>query len=319
LVDTTLVYPVTATGEVDIQVNSWVDGTLFLGRSSVFAAPSGQAQNTYATDFSDAKDDFFLEGLDISVTAGFDDAVLHSPHPHGDNTDYIATLLVPIALTEEPLLLSYDDVALIEPGEEGTVYGDAEFWDFVVVEGSNDGGASWLALADGYDARADDGWLNNLQGTGTSAMFVHHEISLFDRFAAGDTLIVRFRLSADPSVNFWGWAVDNVALEPTAPTADDRIEIPSAVELLQNFPNPFRTETTLAYSLDAARPVSIAIFDLSGRLVRHLMRDAVQPAGAHRLVWDGSNDAGLPVASGMYLYRLSAGEASQVRRMVLIR
>jgi hypothetical protein len=94
---------------------------------------------------------------------------------------------------------------------------------------------------------------------------------------------------------------------------------PYAFELHQNYPNPFNAQTTIAYNLPVASPVSLRIYDLTGRIVRKLIRDEHQSAGFHHLIWDGADESGRPVATAIYLYELKVGEQKQVKALIVIR
>ncbi|NBC17325.1 MAG: T9SS type A sorting domain-containing protein [Bacteroidetes bacterium] len=89
-------------------------------------------------------------------------------------------------------------------------------------------------------------------------------------------------------------------------TATDRIEAALA-SLLENYPNPFTTSTTIPYTVERPGPVTVRIYDLLGRTVRTLVQ-ADRPAGTHRITWDGTDDTGRPVAAGPYLCRLRVGD-----------
>jgi hypothetical protein len=95
-------------------------------------------------------------------------------------------------------------------------------------------------------------------------------------------------------------------------------EIPPAFRLSQNYPNPFNPATKIDYSIADKSVVDLRIFDVSGRLVRTLVSESRLP-GAYSVVWDGRNDGGRAVATGIYFYRMVAGRESSVRKMVLIR
>jgi hypothetical protein len=91
--------------------------------------------------------------------------------------------------------------------------------------------------------------------------------------------------------------------------------------LLQNAPNPFNASTTISFLLPfrlANEPTRLSIYNLVGQLVRVLQPEA-QQAGEHRLSWDGRDDYGREVASGVYIYRLDVGEWAVQRRMLLLR
>jgi hypothetical protein len=110
---------------------------------------------------------------------------LNSPHNYANNQNYTATLLTPIVVASANAELIYDDIAIVEPGEPGSKFGDEDFYDYVVVEGSNDFGKTWKPLADGYDAREDTTrWLPayNANQPGTPQMFKNHVIDLLKTF-----------------------------------------------------------------------------------------------------------------------------------------
>jgi hypothetical protein len=109
--------------------------------------------------------------------------------------------------------------------------------------------------------------------------------------------------------------------EPTGPgtaTAVADNPTPKAFALYQNVPNPFNPMTTIRYDLPSAWPVTLVIYDVSGRRVRALKSGVMEAAGVRSAVWDGRSDEGSRVASGVYFYRLEAGPYTSTRRMVLI-
>jgi len=93
---------------------------------------------------------------------------------------------------------------------------------------------------------------------------------------------------------------------------------PGEFSLGANSPNPFNAGTVITYSVANDGPISLAVYDILGRRVATLV-DELQTAGQHGVAWNGSDDRGQPVASGMYFYRLTAGAASQTRKMILLK
>ncbi|RQW04795.1 T9SS C-terminal target domain-containing protein [candidate division KSB1 bacterium] len=89
-------------------------------------------------------------------------------------------------------------------------------------------------------------------------------------------------------------------------------------ELAQNYPNPFNPVTTFSFQLPMADFVTLSIHDVSGRMVRQLAAQYL-PAGVHRYRWDGTDDAGLSVAAGAYLYKLSTSSFADVQKMTLLK
>jgi hypothetical protein len=86
---------------------------------------------------------------------------------------------------------------------------------------------------------------------------------------------------------------------------DRHAELPVAYELMQNYPNPFNPTTTLSYALPKAAHVSLTIYNILGQQVVTL-KDEIQGVGYHEVVWNGKNEFGAQVASGVYFYRLEA-------------
>ncbi len=109
---------------------------------------------------------------------------------------------------------------------------------------------------------------------------------------------------------FWGrtWSL----------TAVDENPIVYRNVLFQNYPNPFNPSTTIEYSLEGTGAARIVIFGVDGRRIRTL-EGGVKPAGIYRAVWDGKNDRGQSVATGIYFYRLEAGRFAAVKKMLLLR
>jgi hypothetical protein len=88
--------------------------------------------------------------------------------------------------------------------------------------------------------------------------------------------------------------------------------------LSQNYPNPFNPQTTIAFSVKDRAHVSLKVYNVAGQLVRTLLDDSFA-AGPHKKVWDGRNDAGQQVSSGVYFYKLVTSDFSQTKKMVLLK
>jgi len=116
-----------------------------------------------------------------------------------------------------------------------------------------------------------------------------------------------------------------LASTTTGVVSRDEKALPTGFELAQNFPNPFSAngtfgnpETKVAFQLSQPAPVELSIFTLTGEKVRTLIATPLT-AGSHAAVWDGKDQSGNNLASGVYLYRLQIGAAQQTRRMILVR
>lgn len=99
---------------------------------------------------------------------------------------------------------------------------------------------------------------------------------------------------------------------------EDPVELPSSFALEQNYPNPFNPSTEIAFTLSDSGPVSLEVFNIVGQRVKTLLDDRAI-SGSQSVVWDGTSDSGGDVGSGVYLYRLTVGERTVARKMVLVR
>jgi len=99
----------------------------------------------------------------------------------------------------------------------------------------------------------------------------------------------------------------------------DGIELPDKYALGANYPNPFNPSTTITYQLPEAGHVTLQVYDLTGKVVNTLVSD-YRPAGYHKVVWNGRDSKATPVATGVYFYRIMAGQAyAETRKMVLMK
>lgn len=109
---------------------------------------------------------------------------------------------------------------------------------------------------------------------------------------------------------------DGAVINPTA--IGDAPEVPQEFYVSANYPNPFNPSTTINYQLTQSSPVNLSIYNSLGQKVRTLVNGVVQP-GSHQAVWDGRNDAGETVGSGMYLYLFKADNFSKTHKMILMK
>jgi hypothetical protein len=106
-----------------------------------------------------------------------------------------------------------------------------------------------------------------------------------------------------------------------SPASGGTVDVPTSEAIPRVFaarpaaPNPFRTSTTLSFDLPATRHVNLAVYGIDGGIVRRLI-DQDLPAGQHRAVWDGRDERGQFVASGIFFARVRAGEFTSTLRVV---
>jgi hypothetical protein len=111
--------------------------------------------------------------------------------------------------------------------------------------------------------------------------------------------------------------IDDEGEEPADKESSEE-NLPEGFELAQNYPNPFNPTTTIDFSLPEAQHVTLEIVNIQGQVVRTLVDD-VRSAGDHSVEWDATSDNGSRVASGVYFYRLSAGDHVASRKMTLLK
>lgn len=93
---------------------------------------------------------------------------------------------------------------------------------------------------------------------------------------------------------------------------------PAVTALKGNFPNPFNPSTSIRFSLKDASPVLINIYNLKGQLVKSLLKSELS-SGNHQITWNGKDDRGAPVASGIYLYRMESNNFKATNKMMLMK
>jgi len=98
----------------------------------------------------------------------------------------------------------------------------------------------------------------------------------------------------------------------------DLENIPLAFSLENNYPNPFNPKTTLRFNIPGRTRVNLSIYDVSGRLVATLV-DGLVNGGNHEVTWDGRDEGGRPIASGIYFSSLRSDEISLKRKMLLMK
>ncbi|NIS48610.1 MAG: T9SS type A sorting domain-containing protein [Aliifodinibius sp.] len=108
------------------------------------------------------------------------------------------------------------------------------------------------------------------------------------------------------------------SVNPTVSIDQPVHPVPSEFLLAQNYPNPFNSTTVIRYALPKMSDVKLIIYNVLGQKVRTLLNDRVE-AGYHSIEWDGRNDIGAQAASGIFVYRLKAGNQIISKKMLLLR
>ena len=142
---------------------------------------------------------------------------------------------------------------------------------------------------------------------------------------SGDIVRLVFRVLRDFQDDARFEIAEGLVFDPSQfanPLAGGVLDIqttPTEFALLQNFPNPFNPETTIGYELAESADVTLQIYNVVGQVVRTLMASESQSVGRYQVRWDGMDDRGMPVSSGIYFYQLSAGKFQDVRKLMLLK
>ena len=279
------------------------------------------AQDSYVNNFDQPSADFFGNSFSITTPPGFENGAIHSDHPYSNGTgineesNYIYQLQIPIRISADNPIMKFDEVVLVEPGEEGSVFGDQNFFDYVVVEGSSDGGLTWQPFAPGYDSRDKSTWLSrynqdidsdNSLSAGDPTLYVMRKIDMLQsqQFNAGDEVHIRFRLFADALAHGWGWAIDNLSIQGPVLGVEA-----SPLTLFRVYPVPAATRLSIEFAGATDHTVSLEILDVQGRL----MYSGRLPSGA------GERRTDIDVASfddGLYILKARSGDLFYFRRFL---
>ena len=236
----------------------------------------------YSTDFTGAAADFFNIGFEITRPAGFSKDGINTKHPYESPEDndksfeYTSLLRHPIKFGESGLLISFNEIVLVEPGEPGSVFGSSAFYDYVIVEGSKNFGKTWFSLIDGYDSRSIPSWETayNSSIVGNNSTYTATEDMLFKRIflyrpsgdiSIGDSLLLRFRLYSDPFANGWGWVIEDLKIGPLTNAIPDLNIHPVNI-----YPNPgsglIKIKTDIS-GQGNIKPLHFSVFNSTGLLL----------------------------------------------------
>ena len=144
------------------------------------------------------------------------------------------------------------------------------------------------------------------------------------QFNPGDSQYVYFKIGVEQGGSWLASVTHLKALLNgpdsvlTAVPTDQLSSLPQEFSLGQNYPNPFNSSTTISYAVPERSKVTLAVYNVIGRKVATLVNE-IRPVGSYSVTWDGADAAGAEVASGIYFYRLTAGEIVRARKMLLLK
>ncbi len=266
---------------------------------------------SYYNNFNNPTPDFIFSDFEVYTEPGFNNAALQSPHPYPspnkNNTNWNFTTLFkyPIVL-QENATLNFDEIVLVEPGEILANFGDDEFWDYVIVEGSKDKGETWQQLAKGYDSGTYPIWKTNYNKnivdqisttTPIPDWYFNREINMLSNgnFDVGDTILIQFRLFSDPYAHGWGWTIDNLRIQQPV-SSPQNVLGPTNVMV---YPNPVNDIVNVSFqSHKTFDKLSFEVSNLHGQ--KMLLVQVTGNGGEINQVLDLSN-----LVSGMYFLTIN--------------
>jgi hypothetical protein len=156
--------------------------------------------------------------------------------------------------------------------------------------------------------RIDDATLDEFEINPFEATNPGHKLSLvYNNYVGGKPVVD----NASPEL-------EGNTVSLTKNPGTDAAIIPVAYSLAQNYPNPFNPSTSIAYSIKSPGEVELSIYNILGQQVRQLVNEH-KDAGNYTAYWDGRDNSGGEVASGVYFYRISAGDFNDIKKMVLMK
>lgn len=169
-----------------------------------------------------------------------------------------------------------------------------------------------------------------VDGVVTPTLLVNEAEMRYQRSENQTRVLIQGSFSGGPLVSFDGtWQLVSIELSNycglpcedssiTVVEPGDQGTLPAGYSLCQNYPNPFNPATTIQYDLPEQTRVRITVYNTVGQVVRTLV-DRHESPGQHETIWDGRDDSGHQVSSGLYLYRMTAGDFMRSRKMLLLK
>ena len=280
----------------------------------------------YVNNFNIPTDHFIGSDFNLATPFGFASPGLNSAHPYPspdvDNINFNFT-----SILRDPIILKagggmkYDEIVLVEPGDSGTKFGDPNFYDYVIVEGSKNGGKTWKPLLDEYDSNAQPSWLNlynssivanNSTAIPTKDLFMNHSFGMLTNgnFNANDTILIRFRLFSDPYGHGWGWIIDNLNIQDIG-TDSNSIAVSSGEILF--YPNPVTDR--LSFRIHTKNVIELLVvkaYNSFGNMVYNQQFPVL--ANSFNTQIDVSK-----FGAGLYLFTVEPGNGQVISRKIVVR
>ena len=201
-------------------------------------------------------------------------------------------------------------LALNDNGENGDAVAGDSIWSITVNFGVGAAKLMDWKFGIGTDTQGFDneaGFAQNYQGNLEEAAYAGNRI---------------YQCFGENGIGGAGWydAYQSLCTGPplVGIAPDNLSEVVKQYELFQNYPNPFNPSTRIEFALQQSAQVQLTVYNMLGQVVRTLVDSRIAP-GIHEVQWDGRNEIGQSVVSGIYLYQLKAGNFTETRKMILMK
>lgn len=258
---------------------------------------------------------FIIDGFGVSSSLSVEGNAFHSPHPYAGNDSYAFTIRTPFILEADSAILRYNDVAIVEPGDD---FGD-QFYDFVAIEvlklPIETSQPEWIRITR-YDSRQHADWLDAYEADAnalpSSDLFKEQVIDLYESgdLQQGDEILVRFILVSDPFVEGYGWVVDNIRFNFTPAFV---LSVPTDLsdQSFKVYPNPIQEVASFSYELKKEGFVTMDIYNLQGKLLQQVeMGMAKRGTNEYEYLTTG-------LEPGVYVSILKSGNETQTLKWIL--
>ncbi len=176
-----------------------------------------------------------------------------------------------------------------------------------------------------WDYTGENSYIDNLEAIAPAVPIFSNDYVGYDCGIAYDegtyrTIGTSFEITGLGGANTLDEAVYEILdfFDVFSGTSSDDPAIPVQTKLFDNYPNPFNPITTISFSLKTESDVTLEIYNIKGQLVRTLVNDVIA-AGRQEVIWNGRDDANSIVSSGVYFYRLKAGDNLSTKKMILMK
>lgn len=280
-------------GNMTVYVNGWVDYDVDGNQDANEIAQgtfTGSGNGNVALNFPALPNGMGGRSTYARFRLSSDQAAISIPSglaPDGEVEDYMAQLEVPVELTAFAAVYNNGGVLL-----EWTTQTETENMGF-----------------DLYRSESADGAFKKINSTmvpGAGSSQISHDYSYVDQNISGGRTYY-YKLA---DIRYDGITTYHGPIN---------VQVPVAMNLLlQNYPNPFNPQTKISFKLVEASQVELAVYNLQGQQVRNLASQSL-PAGEHTMVWDGKDENGGVMPSGVYIYKLKSNNYEESKRMELIK